>query len=245
MSIRHLSISDVEDPKYLSNSLWVLNSGPSSPYQLEGTILLSIPGTSGQQQAQALKIPATWLAVDLTMSFPKHRILESTDFRSAVRNELLTIIDDATAKRINNQEGATEERKRLLAEARRIREAGAARTIKDSNATITRVDGIKEDEDENPVDVYGTDEEDLTVARAALKGLDVDENGLTPKFVMFAQKVVGSTDIHALNALKTRSRFTRREYKYLRDNLKHHPKTVAAIKAKLAEMSSAKKRAAA
>lgn len=242
--MKHLSIADIEDPSYPSRSLWVLNSGPSSVYELEGTILLSIPGTSGQQQAQALKIPATWLPIDLTMNFPKHRILESTDFRAAVKNELLTLIDDSTAKRILGQDGAKEEQKRLIAEARRIREAGAARKISESNVTITRADGVKDDEEENPVEIYGKDDQDVNVARAALKGLDVDENGLTPKFVMFAEKVKTETDIRALNALKTRSRFSRRELKYLRDNLKAHPKTVAAVKTKLAEMSSTKKRAA-
>lgn len=241
MAIKKLTISDVEDPSYTSRSLWVLNSGPSSVYELEGTILLSIPGTSGQQQAQALKIPASWLPIDLTMSFPKHRILESTDFRAAVRNELLTILDDATAKKILAQDGAREEQQRLIAESRRIRDAGAARTIKDSNVTITRADGVKDDEEENPVEIYGRDEQEVNVAKAAKNGLDVDENGLTPKFVMFAQKVEAGTDIYALNALRTRSKFSRREYKYLRDTLKAHPKTVAAIKVKLAEMSSTTK----
>jgi hypothetical protein len=242
MSIKHLTIADVEDqgPR---GSLWVLNSGPSSVYELEGTLLLSIPGTSGQQQAQALKIPATWLPIDLTTMFPKHRILESTDFRAAVRNELLTIIDDATAKKILGQDGARDEQTRLVAEARRIRDAGAARTINDSNVTVTRADGIK-DEDENPVEIHGKDDQEVNVAKAALKGLDLDENGLTPKFVMFAQKVENESDVRALNALKTRSRFSRRELKYLRDNLKQHPKTVAAVKQKLAEMSSTKKHAA-
>jgi len=241
MSIRHLTIAEIEDPSYTSRSLWVLNSGPSSVYELEGTILLSIPGTSGQQQAQALKIPATWLPIDLTASFPKHRILESTDFRAAVRNELLSIVDDKTAQRLLAQTGAKEEQKRLIAEARRIRDAGAARTINDSNVTITRADGVKDDEDENPVYMSGDDGKEVNVAKAAAQGLDVDENGLTPKFVMFAQKVEAGTDIYALNALKTRSKFSRREYKYLRDNLKHHPQTVAAIKDKLANWPAKKK----
>jgi len=236
MAIKHLTITELEDagPR---GSVWVLNSGPSSVYELSGDILLSIPGNAGQQ-TQALKIQATWLPQDLTAKFPKQRILESTDFRSAVVNELLTIISDRDAQRILAQDGAQEERRRITAEARSVREAGAARTIKDSNVEITRADGVKDDDD-GKVDIYGPGGEEVSLAKAASKGLDTNDDGLTASFVMFAEKIGTEEDVKALNAIRTRSRFTRRELKYLRDNLRKHPKTVTALKARLSGRSDA------
>ena len=232
--MKTLSITQLEDagPR---GSVWVRNTGSQSVYEITGDILLSIPGNAGQQ-TQALKVPSTWLPIDLTTLFPKHRILESTDFRAAVKNGLLTIVDDNTATRILREDGAREEQKRIVAVARARREAGAARTIADSNVEITRADGVKDEE--NPLEIYGND--DVNLAKAALQGLDTDENGLTASFVMFAEKVGTEDDVRALNAIRTRSRFSRRELKYLRDTLKKHPKTVAKIKSRLAEMRAKK-----
>jgi hypothetical protein len=237
--MKHLAISDLEESGTLGR-VWVRNTAAQSDLGYGGEILLSIPGNAGQQ-AQALKIYDTWLPQDLTERYPKHRILESTDFRAAVRNGLLTIIDDATAKRIQKEDGAEEEQMRLVSEARKRKEAGAARTINQSaNLEVRNLDTNKiGDQEENPVDTYGGSEEP-NVAKAALAGLDVDENGLSPSFFMFASKMETETDIKALNAIKTRSKFSRRELKYLRDNLKSHPKTVAAVKTKLSAMASSK-----
>ena len=236
-----LSVAQLETLGPLG-SVWVRNTGAESLLEINGDILLSIPGNVGQQ-GQALKVPSTWLPIDLTTNFPKHRILESTDFRAAVRNGLLTIIDEPTAQKILREDGAKEERQRLFAVTQHIKEAGAPRTIADSNVSITRTDGFKEDE-ENPVSVIGPNQE-ITLASQAKAGLETDENGLTASFVMFADKVATEADIKALNALRTRARFNRRELKYLRDNLKNHPKTVAAVKTKLSAMSKASKSAAA
>ena len=179
--------------------------------------------------------------MDLTTLYPKHRIIESTDFRAALRNGLLTLIDDATANKYLRQEGAAEEQRKLLAEARKRRDAGAARTINQStNLEVRNLDTNKVGDEENPVDVYGGSEE-VSVAKAALAGLENNEEGLSPSFVMFAEKVTSEPDIQALNAIKTRAKFSRRELKYLRDTLNNHPKTVAAVKTKLSEMSSTKK----
>ena len=234
--MKSLTVTDLEQSGPIG-AIWVRNTC-SQNYSFTGDILLSIPGNAGQQ-AQALKVPSTWLPINLTEQFPKHRILESTDFRNAVRHSLLTVISDETANRLLNDPTAADEQRRLRADAQKRKNAGAARIINPENVEIRRTDGIK-DEDEDPVDVYGGDE-DISVAKAALHGLDLDDNGLSPSFIMFAGKASTLPDVSALNSLKTRGRFTRGELKYLRDNLKNHPQTVVAVKERLTAMANKKK----
>jgi hypothetical protein len=54
--------------------------------------------------------------------------------------------------------------------------------------------------------------------------------------MMFFDKINNGTDIAALNAVRTRAKFTRKELRHLRDNLRKHPETVRAIKLKLSEL---------
>ncbi|MGD0511500.1 MAG: hypothetical protein ABSA33_06730, partial [Candidatus Micrarchaeaceae archaeon] len=115
--MKNLTIAHLEESGSLGK-VWVRNTAASSEFGYSGDILLSIPGNAGQQ-AQSLKVPDTWLPQDLTERYPKHRILESTDFRAAVRNGLLTIISDAEAARYMRDEGAEDEQRRLVSEARK------------------------------------------------------------------------------------------------------------------------------
>lgn len=242
MSIKSISLSDLDDKG--TGPIWVINSAASSRFQLTGQIVVSIPQPNGIK-SDALVINQTWLPVDISQRFRRDRLLNATEFRAAVVNGLLTVISEKDAERMLRQEGAAEETQRLRDLEEHVRSAGAARTIGDSKVEITRTDGV-DDEDENPVEVFGVDDEpEVNVARAAKKGVEADENGLLPSFLMFANKLELENDLAALNAIRARAKFTRREIKYLAKTLKNKPKTLAQLKARIEKykQSAAKKAA--
>jgi hypothetical protein len=238
MSIKSISISDLEaqGPR---GSVWVLNSAATSQYALVGEIVINIPKTNGAG-ADPLKIPQTWLPVDAAARFPRERLLDAAEFRSAVVNGLVTIVDEETAAKILRKDGATDELKRLRATDQHVRQAGAARTIADSNVEISRADGVKDDEDEgDKVEIYGSNDEDDNLARKAKNGVELND-GHKPSFLMFVDKLKTESDIGALNAIRSRAKFTRKEMRFMRDNLTRgeFPKTIKALKSRIAEFKT-------
>lgn len=224
MSIKKLSLSQVESSG-LRGSLWLINSAAQSELELSGNILISIPRPNGK--VERLEIPETWLPMDASTKFPKERLLDSSEFRSAVQSELITLIDEETAQRILSRAGAADERRRLSQEASRVKKAGAARNISDSNVEIIGIDS----DDENVKKAARAD----NVAVLAANGVDLDEDGFRPAFKMFVEKIKNQNDITALNAIRTRARFSLKELRYIRDYLPNHPQTVKEVKSMIRE----------
>jgi hypothetical protein len=232
MSIKSITIADLEK-QGMRGSVWVINSAAASQYALQGEIIINIPKASGTG-ADPLKIAQTWLPIDAAAKFPRERLLDAAEFRSAVVNGLVTIIAEDTAARILRKEGATEELARLQNKDKHVRQAGAARTIADSNVEISGPDGKTGDRDDedNKVEMYGDDEDNL--GKQTLAGVE-DNDGFKPSFLMFVDKLQTENDISALNAIRSRAKFTRKELRHLRDTLRKHPKTVRALKARISE----------
>jgi hypothetical protein len=61
----------------------------------------------------AVHVPKTFVAINLTEQVSKQYLLDSENFRRAVGRGGITLIDSATAARINNAEGASEEVERV------------------------------------------------------------------------------------------------------------------------------------
>lgn len=241
MGIKKLSIADLEDqgPK---GSVWVLNSAASSKYDISGELIMSIPSLNGRD-ADPLKIKETWLPQDVAARFGRERLLQSSEFRTAVDNGVVTIITPEAAKQILSQGGAREEQARLDGLERHVRQAGAAKTISQSNVEMFIPDAngrpIKDDDDNDDlkVEIYGDTD---NVAVLAANGVEDTEEGFKPQFMMFFDKINNGTDVAALNAIRTRGKFSRKELRYMRDTLGHHPETVRALKQKLVELKRAK-----
>jgi hypothetical protein len=234
MAIKPLSISDLEDSGD-RGSIWVMNSAQKSEYELEGEILINIPTAQGRPEM--LKVPQSWLPYEATGRFPKKRILESVEFRNALMKGLITAITEADAHAIMNEDGAREERKRLRDLDQHIKAAGAPRKISDANVSITNPQELTGG-NTTPVDIVGGREE--SVASQIKAGAQPDEKtGLKPNFMAFYERVKTQDDTSALNALKNKGRFSRRELRFLRDNLPNHPKTVQTIKSRLVELKKA------
>jgi len=244
--MKFLTVSQLEE-QGVKGSVWVLNTASTSAaaavsvHGFRGNVIVSIPKLNGNG-GDPLIIQESWLPFDASSKFPKERLLESSEFRSAINSGLLSLVDPVQAQKILEREGAREEQQRLLASDRHVRQAGTARTISDSNVDmyVPNSQGGKDKDDEDlRVDVYGQDYEEVNVAKAALAGIE-DNDGYKPSFLMFVDKIKAENDISALNAIRTRSKFSRKELRFIRDNLKNHPKAVAAVKSFIAASKVAK-----
>lgn len=232
MALKEITMSELEQTD--KGAVWVLNSALRSEYEIEGEILVNVPSSQGRPDL--VKIPQSWLPFEMTSKFPKSRILDSVEFRSAVGKGLITVISEADAHAMLRQEGAKEERARLKAQDAHIKAAGSVRSIADANVSITnpnelnRTNGV-------PVETHGgADQPSLARQIAASNGQALDENGLKPNFVTFFNKMKLQQDMDALNSYRNKGRFSRRELRWMRDNLPAHPKTIKVIKSRLVEL---------
>jgi hypothetical protein len=233
MAIQEISIQQLEESD--KGSIWLLNTALRSQFELEGEILINIPNAQGKPDM--MKIPQSWLPYEATAKFPKKRILESVEFRSAVNNGLVSLISEQEAMRISKEDGAREERARIKATADHVKAAGAPRKISDANVDIVNPNELNKG-NSVPVKMHG-DFEQQTVAQQIKAGAQANADGLKPNFVAFFDKINRLDDVSALNALKSKGRFARRELRWMRDNLLNHPKTVKAIRSRLVELKKA------
>ena len=210
-----IEISDLEG-KHANEPIWVLNSSANSDAGQAGEIHIGIPKQNGTK-IDPLFIPQTWLPVEVTKQIPREQLLASSEFRQSINKGLLTLIDAASAKEILAQDGAKEETVRLDELRRHIRQAGAAKTLTSSPSEITMV--------------TGSDAEKTGQAPAGVES--ANGSGLTPGFAMFAERLKEMDDINALNAIRSRRRFSRKELVHLKANLPDKPKTLKAINSQL------------
>lgn len=213
---RVLTISELESggPK---DPIWCLNTSANSDAGQAGEIHVGIPKQNGTK-IDPLFIPKTWLPQELTLQIPRAQLIDSSEFRQTINKGLITLIDAASAKAILAQEGAEEEQRRLDDLRRHIRQAGAAKTISASGSEITMISGGEEEAVDN------TGEKDVTAE---------GDSGLSPGFAMFAERLREMDDVNALNAIRSRRKFSGKELRYLKSNLPDKPKTVKAITAQL------------
>jgi hypothetical protein len=238
MGIKKLTLADLD--AQATGPIWCVNSAAASKYELSGNVVLDIPHTNGAK-SDPLVIRQTWLPIDVSARFGRARVLQSTQFRTAVVNGLISLITEDDAQRIMQQEGAREEEKRLLSIENHVKAQGAPKSIADSALEI-RGENNEILRDDVDVEVFGADDgySTVNVAKAAKAGLELDENGLKPSFTMWADRLRDDTDSGALNAIRARAKFTRREVRYLASILQDKPKTSARLAERIARYSAKK-----
>jgi len=233
MSIQALTLDEVESNDDI-RSVWVLNSAQDSKLAMEGELLINVPNAQGRPEL--LRIPQTWLPFNATGRFTKKRLLESTEFRNAVVEELVTLIDEKTAQKINTESGAREEVARLRAKDQMIREAGSVRKISDANVDVVNPNELRGARS-NVTDVDVVSDRDTV--KAVKAGAITTKEGMSPNFQAFFERLKLQSDDAALGLVKGKSKLSRRELRHLRDNLHSHPKTVKMIKSRLIELKKA------
>jgi hypothetical protein len=237
MSIQALTLDEIESNDSI-RSVWILNSAADSKIGFEGELLINVPNAQGRPEL--LRVPQTWLPFNATGRFTKKRLLESTDFRNAVVEELITLIDEPTAQKINRETGAAEEMARLRAKDKQIREAGSVRKISDANVDVVNPNELRGARSNvTDVEVIGQQEEVKRTTAEVKAGSVTTKEGLSPNFMAFFDRLVLQGDEASLGLVKGKSKLSRRELRYLRDNLPKHPKTVKNIKSRLIELKKA------
>lgn len=227
------------DPKSHKGALWIVNTAAQSKYKISsGQLIISIPSLNGGKE-EALIVPYTWLPMDAAAHFQAERLLSSTEFRKSVINGLVTVISTKDAERLSETEGADEERERLNELDEIVRQQSSARSISDANVEINGQQQGK-GEDSETVSMFGL-EDTPSIAKqlAGKKKPTMDDSGFTNQFMMFANKVKEDSDMGALNQIRARSKFTRKEIRYLADHLSNHPKTQKQLQARIAAFDKA------
>lgn len=202
--------------------IWGINTAAESDIGIMGEIMVQIRGTNGGPSDKLL-VPQTWLPQELTRVVGRKRLLESTEFRKAVDQGLISLITVEDAQRLLRQDGATEEQDKIRERAKQIRKAGQARTLADSKTEVSRADGVVEDDDE---DTSGRNKtviidhnENANVAALAANGVEDAEPGVTVQFKMWADRLALLKDMQIKNEIKSRRAFKKSELSYLQRSL--------------------------
>jgi hypothetical protein len=222
MAIEGISLSELDENE--RGPLWVLNNASNTKRKLRGNVHISIPALSGKGE-DGLTIEHTWLPIDAAEFIPRPRLLQSTQFRRAVSQGLVKVISRDDAERLLMQDGAYEERERLDGLKDAVANATKPRGIK---AEMTVVGGNNDEDDESEVvEMFGEE----SLAQAAKRGIEADEDGLQPAFKMQADRWVEESDMSVLNAMRARGKFTPSELRYMKAVLKKdvHTTTLARI----------------
>ena len=206
--MKYTSISELEQGDQ-TKPIWALNGSAKSEVGQPGEVHVGIPKVNGSGKIDDLYLPQTWIPVNLTDQIPRVQLLAASEFRNAVNNNLIILITPEFAKEILNTDGVKEERERLLANRRAVREATAARTIQQSGA-----------------DVISTSEMNEAIADAPKS----DPNELSPSFLMFSDTLETKADIEILNLIRGRGKMMRKEVNHMIKKVHDKPKTLAFLK---------------
>lgn len=126
-----LSAQDLVDQE--KGAIYVLNTSSQSELGLGGDVFVTV--MVGNQN-RAVKIPRTWIPVEVTKSIPRKFLMESPNFLEAMAKGFITAISTESAKKILGKPGATQEERRLIEIDNAIREASKVRGV-GKNVTVS------------------------------------------------------------------------------------------------------------
>lgn len=106
-AIPSVSISDLE--KSNNSAVWVFNMSGSSTTSSTGRGVINVSVNDGVGNKIPIRIPITWVPIDLTTQATKSALLTSPDFRKLASKGVLKLISDEEAiKIVSTPEGAKE-----------------------------------------------------------------------------------------------------------------------------------------
>lgn len=90
-------------------AIYVMNHSNIGGQQKQGMVVITLT-----DEEQALKIPKTFIPIDITASFPADTILKSPNFRQTVQRGLVKLVDSEEADLFMENEEAQRELQRIL-----------------------------------------------------------------------------------------------------------------------------------
>lgn len=106
-NVNFLSISDIVSQPHTS-PIWVINNTKGDT---RGICSFVIDRPNGHRDE--IRIPATWLPINLIERVPHSILMESVMFRTAIQSGAIRLIDNESALRLLSSEGVEEEMKRI------------------------------------------------------------------------------------------------------------------------------------
>lgn len=108
----------VQDLTRDDRHIFVLNkSGVQNP-RFKGPIFMTVSRLKGEG-VDEVKVPNTWLPIDLCSQVHPTQLIESADFRKIVQNGMIEIISEDEADQILSRPGADQELRRIREEQSR------------------------------------------------------------------------------------------------------------------------------
>jgi hypothetical protein len=153
---RSMTIADLEESGE-KGPVWVLNTMTGD---MQGQLLINVPKKHGNGQ-DLVRVPKTFIPLDLTDQVSKGQLLESSEFRKTITGGLLKLITSEYANLVLSSDEGKEERRRVTNEMNKAK-------------TIIANAGVASDEDDDEVDA-----EDAS--REARKLRDGSDNGKSAK----------------------------------------------------------------
>lgn len=167
---KSMTIADLEESGE-KGSVWVLNTMTGD---LQGQLLINVPKKHGNGQ-DLVRVPKTFVPIDLTAQVSKGQLMESAEFRKTITGGLLKLITPEYAELVLSSDEGKEESRRV------INDMNKAKTII-ANA------GVASDDDDDEVDVEDAGRE----ARKLRDGNDNGKGGKTAKANVKLQTTVNN-----------------------------------------------------
>ena len=144
MKVKSISLSEVAQQEAYA-PIWVLNNAHRSHVNSKGNLILGIPRLNGAS-VDVMRVESTWLPIDVTAQVPRSQLLQSTEFRRALMEELIILVSDETAQKLLRSEGADEEQRRLEVQREYIKAATGVQPLADD---VTTSGADEDDEDDS------------------------------------------------------------------------------------------------
>ena len=107
--MKYLTVSQAEQSN--ESNVWVLNTSGGGG-AAKGIVNLTI--VEGNGRASVLRVPVTFIPIDLTTQATKNAVLSNPDFRRLIAAKVISIISDEEAQAMLSSDKAKEENRRLL-----------------------------------------------------------------------------------------------------------------------------------
>jgi hypothetical protein len=167
---KSMTVADLEDSGE-KGSVWVLNTMTGD---MQGQLLINVPKKHGNGQ-DLVRIPRTFIPMDLTDQVSKGQLLESSEFRKTVTGGLLKLITPDYANLVLSSDEGREEKRRVTNEMNKAK-------------TILANAGVASDEEDDEVDVEDASRE----ARKLRDGSDNGKGAKTSKANVKLQTAVNN-----------------------------------------------------
>lgn len=202
MTIATISLHDIETSEH--GNVWVLNRTSGTD---KGPVNFTVPKSNGTGMDTVI-VPLTFLPIDLTEQVTKKQILDSSEFRRALRLGFISLVDNDSAQAMMTISGAEEERLRLRSEMLNM-EVGAQvsstnpEEIQPNNAAMSAVD---------------MRERAGAVSESAAVSSENRIDNLLPTVVVLMEELADKEEVHVINSLRTlRSELTQDDLSYIQD----------------------------